>query len=251
MTPETRDFLARVRSAEDPTAVDEARVLAALDAALAAGGAGAAVAGVTATKSTASAVSTALKLVGALSSISVVSALVVAAVSSSPVKPVEAPPHRPAVSVPLLHSSAPAAQTASSPPSASAPPSAASASSRPSAASASARPSVAPASRPRAASAVVPSSPSLRDELALLAGVQAALERGDGAEALRRLDLHSTSDRQLVAERRAARITALCQLGRVPEAEQLAAVFFRENAQSVQRTAVERSCAGTKTNPER
>jgi hypothetical protein len=87
----------------------------------------------------------------------------------------------------------------------------------------------------------------LRDELALLSDVQSALERGDGAEALRRLDGHATSDRQFVAERHSARITALCLVGRVAEAQQLGAVFFRENAQSVQRTAVERSCAATKT----
>ena len=95
------------------------------------------------------------------------------------------------------------------------------------------------------------SSASLREEIALLAGVQSALERGDGAEALRRLDQHVTSDRQFIAERRAARITALCQIGRVSDAQQLALVFFRENAQSVQRSAVERSCAVPKTNAER
>jgi hypothetical protein len=81
--------------------------------------------------------------------------------------------------------------------------------------------------------------------------VQSALERGDGAEALRRLDGHASSDRQLVAERRAARIAALCLLGRTPEARAVATLFFQENAGSAQRTAVERSCAASETTPER
>jgi RNA polymerase sigma-70 factor (ECF subfamily) len=83
----------------------------------------------------------------------------------------------------------------------------------------------------------------------LLAQVQAALDRGDGATALRRLDERASVDRRLLAERRAARILALCQLGRTQEAEQSALAFVREHPSSVQRTAVERSCAGKATEP--
>jgi hypothetical protein len=90
-------------------------------------------------------------------------------------------------------------------------------------------------------------SPSVREELALLAEVQAALRRGDGASALRRLDAHVTTDRQLAAERSAARVLALCALGRVQEARRAAAVFVREHPGSVQRDAVERACAGTES----
>ena len=91
----------------------------------------------------------------------------------------------------------------------------------------------------------------MREEIALLADVQAALERGDGAKALTRLDGHVTTDRQLLAERSAARILALCLLGRDTEARRAALVFMHAHPASVQRTAVERSCAGTKKSGER
>lgn len=73
--------------------------------------------------------------------------------------------------------------------------------------------------------------------------MQAALARGDGAAALRQLDQHVTNDRRLLAERRAARVLALCSLGRTSEAVQAMEVFLREHPASVQRSAVERSCA--------
>jgi hypothetical protein len=83
---------------------------------------------------------------------------------------------------------------------------------------------------------------SLQAELALLRRVQAALQRGDGEAALRELDAHVTSDRTLLPERRAARILALCQLGRVDAARLARAEFAREHPDSVQREAVERAC---------
>jgi hypothetical protein len=239
MSPETRDFLATVRSAEDPSPVDEARVLAALESTIAGSPTNLAPERTTVTKGGASIAGSGLKVVGALLGVSVGAALVAAAVSSGPTEPTLAsrpsPPlssARPSSSALTLPSAAPPARAPSVSP----------------AAAASHAPHLA---RPRAPGAAPSSSASLREEIALLAAVQAALERGDGAEALRRLDGHDSADRQFVAERRAARIGALCLLGRVPEAQELAAVFFRDNAQSIQRLAVERSCAATKTSPQR
>lgn len=84
---------------------------------------------------------------------------------------------------------------------------------------------------------------SLRAELDLLQRVQAALKRGDGASALRELAAHRTADSTLLAERRAARILALCQLGRITEAQRAAAVFAEQHPDSLQRAAIDSSCA--------
>jgi hypothetical protein len=86
--------------------------------------------------------------------------------------------------------------------------------------------------------------PSLRDEVLFLAEVQAALRRGDGARALELLEQHETTDRQLLAERRAARVHALCAVGRTHEARSAGVAFLREYPTSPQRAAVEGSCAG-------
>jgi hypothetical protein len=110
-------------------------------------------------------------------------------------------------------------------------------------------PDTAPAARetraaPARASAAPGRPPSLRAELALLSQVQAALQRGEGGEALRLLDEHRTSDRQLHAERAAARVLALCAAGKTEEARSAAAAFTRQHPGSVQASAVARSCAG-------
>ncbi|MEO8179134.1 MAG: hypothetical protein ABI895_09900, partial [Deltaproteobacteria bacterium] len=84
---------------------------------------------------------------------------------------------------------------------------------------------------------------SLRSELELLRRVQASLQQGDGATALRELDAHVTSDRTLLPERRAARILALCRLGRVHAAQLAQAEFAREHPDSIQRQAVQSACA--------
>jgi hypothetical protein len=76
--------------------------------------------------------------------------------------------------------------------------------------------------------------------------VQAALKRADGAAALRELDAHDPTDRGWLPERRAARILALCMLGRVAEARQAAAQFAEQHPDSVQREAIARSCANPK-----
>jgi hypothetical protein len=98
--------------------------------------------------------------------------------------------------------------------------------------------------RVRAAEAAEPVAASgLRGELELLQRVQAALKRGDAAAALRELEAHRTTDGTLLAERRAARILALCQLGRVDDARRAAAVFVERHPDSLQRAAVDGSCA--------
>lgn len=98
--------------------------------------------------------------------------------------------------------------------------------------------------RARAAAAPAPAAASrLRAELELLQRVQAALKRGEASSALRALDAHQTTDSTLLAERRAARILALCQLGRVDEARRAAAAFVKQHPDSLQRAAVDGSCA--------
>ncbi len=89
---------------------------------------------------------------------------------------------------------------------------------------------------------------TLREEIAHLRRVQAALRQGDGVRALQLLDAHSTGDRQFAAERSAARILALCASGRVAEARRAAQVFVRRFPNSVQRSAIARSCANSKRN---
>jgi hypothetical protein len=101
--------------------------------------------------------------------------------------------------------------------------------------------------KPRARAAAAPAAPvaasSLRAELELLQRVQAALKRGEGSSALRALEAHRTTDSTLLAERRAARILALCQLGQIDDARRAAADFFKQHPESLQRAAVEGSCA--------
>ncbi|HEY6727154.1 MAG TPA: hypothetical protein VI197_24135 [Polyangiaceae bacterium] len=96
-----------------------------------------------------------------------------------------------------------------------------------------------------------PVASSLREELAVLAGAQAALRRGDGAEALRVLEGGSKRSPQLAAERATLRILALCAVGRSGEARRLAAALDRVDPGSLQRDVISRSCAGSETSPRR
>jgi hypothetical protein len=84
---------------------------------------------------------------------------------------------------------------------------------------------------------------SLRAELDLLREAQGALDRADGDAALRALDAHPSESGQLLAERQAARVLALCLLGRTAEARDAAARFLKVYPTSVHRHAIERSCA--------
>jgi hypothetical protein len=230
MSPETRVFLDGVREAEDPSAEDQRRVLSGVRAALAAGAAG--TVGTTVSNGSAAGAKaqlpwslvTGLKLTGVIAGVAAVgwAAGLLPFSSDTPASPgsAAAPLPRP-----------PAAQEAQRP-------------------SASPPPLPAPASvvstepLKRAAPRKPLQVPSLREEIELLAEVTRALDRGDGAAALRRLDGHVSADRQLLAERQAARIKALCLLGRGREARAAAVEFLRAHPTSVQREGIERSCAG-------
>jgi hypothetical protein len=238
MSPETRAFLDSVRDAEDPTPEDEARVLSAVRTALVAGaGAGLVFGAAKSSKLLGLAGLSGLKLGGAMMGLA---AAVWLAGSFLPER---------GTSGASSGVGQPAGDRSELPPPSR--PSAAVASPVPSAVVASPAPSAVVVGRelsPDSAERPVarPRPPaSLREEIVLLGEVQGALERGDGAAALGLLDRHVTSDRQLAAERKAARIHALCALGRSGEARALAAEFARAYPASLQRAAIERSCAGT------
>jgi hypothetical protein len=237
MSPETRAFLDSVRDAEDPTSEDEARVLSAVRTALVAGAGVGLVAGAAkSSKLLGLAGLSGLKLGGAIVGLAAGVWFAGAALQE------RAPSRVPG------GAGQPAAGRSELPPP-----------SRPSGAVASPLPSafvVSPVPSALVAGELLPENAerpvarprppaSLREEIALLAAVQGALERGDGAAALGLLDRHVTSDRQLAAERKAARIHALCALGRSGEARELAAEFSHAHPASLQRAAIERSCAGT------
>jgi hypothetical protein len=235
MSPETRDFLETVRTAEDPTAEDERRVLAAVQAVVAASAlAGAGLAASNAGKLAGGGVASGLKLGGLALGLGA-AWLAVSAATAPPAPPpaaaratttaARAQPARSGPSVLVVPSSSAARPAAPSPPGG----------------------VVRPAPSVPAAAPPAPAPPSLREEIALLAEVQAALERGDGATALRRLDGSGGADPRLLAERKAARVLALCLLGRTEEAERAARAFLRGHPKSVQRSALERSCAAKTT----
>jgi hypothetical protein len=243
MSPETRAFLDAVRTAEDPTTEDERRVLTAVQAAVATG----------ATVSAGLAVSNGVKLFrgGSISTSLKLGGLVVglggaAWVASTTLSTnVPGPPAKPTPPQHFASAHVPNATSRTSPPRGPG--------KAPEMASAAVPlPSAKPAAPPSSATgprATPPAPPSLRDEIALLAEVKVALDRGDGATALRLLDERASVDQRLLAERKAARILALCMLGRTREAERSARAFSREHPSSVQKTAIERSCAGKATGP--
>jgi hypothetical protein len=238
MTPETRAFLDAVRTADNPSAEDERRVLSAVRTAVAASaGAGAAVGLSKAKALVGGGAASSFKLGG------LVLGLSAAAWFSSQALSRDRPARDPATSLtasafarPLGSTLPPAPLSEPTPPS--------------TAPSAGTRPTPAPGPRARAIiDTAAPAPPNLRDEITLLTEVKAALDRGDGATALRQLDRQAPVDGRLLAERRAARIFALCLLGRTEEAAQSARVFFREHPASVQKAAVERSCATKASDP--
>lgn len=203
MRPETEAFLARVRDAEAPTVEAQQNVLEAVRAAVAL----APSAAKTATLGLKSILKLSLCVAG------------VTAAASALQWPAELPSSRApaAVNAPISRPSTPRAIQPPAPP---------------------------PALRPEPSSPRLPRSrPSLQAELDFLAAVHASLRRGDGADALRRLDAHRTTDRQLLAERRAARVFALCAAGRRAAAQRAAVSFIRHHPSAPQREAVERVCA--------
>jgi hypothetical protein len=289
MKRETRRLLAVVRDAQDPTAADEARVLLALRATLAAGATTSAVASATLEAMRRARPGTTLGMPGSawtLGSKWMLGGVCALAASfgtgdtsrsapavdarapsaQAPVAPL-APPREaidsgndaPRAPVPLeqgraaasperLDAARRAAREASAPRAST--PSAPRAST-PSAPRAS-TPSAPRASTPSAPRASTPSAPrastpsALRAELELLGRVQQLLREGNAAAALRALDAHHTDDRVLLAERRAARILALCGIGRTGQARAAAAEFEKEHPDSVQRAMLASSCANSR-----
>ncbi len=241
MTPETLAFLDSVRDAEGPTTNDEERVLQSLRRAIATG----AVAGACVETSwlSKSLLSKAWLSSGALKGGFLAIGLVAAsAVPGSQVTRSEAldmramPPPQTRVVEPApaaVHTTpALVSEIAPSTPMATA--------RHPSRASSAPPPS--PTRVTAQASASTPSASSL-DELQVLSQVQAALQRGDGAEALRLLNEPTTGSAQLLAERDAARVLALCATGQRGEAERAAVRFAERHPTSLQLAAVRRSCA--------
>jgi hypothetical protein len=240
MRPESEELLALVREAQDPTRTDEERVLGALQASVAAG-LGSSVP-LHSWLESGSVGKASAKLGTFGSKLSVIAACTAAAfgtadtsqpsatpVNTAPqsvdVRASSPPPATHRVSAPRLERSEPIRPELPAVPAAQRP-----AAQRP------------PARRPPAQRAA-----TLRDELELLGRVQAALQRGDGVTALRELDTHPTRDRRLLAERDAARIVALCLVGRVTEARRAAELFDQQHPGSVQHEAIATSCA----NPQR
>jgi hypothetical protein len=86
---------------------------------------------------------------------------------------------------------------------------------------------------------------ALAVETRLLQAAQKALQAGRAVESLRLLDEHAARFRGgvLLAERRATRVLALCQLGRVDEARTEAGALASESPESPVLPRVMRSCA--------
>jgi hypothetical protein len=236
----TQDFLGLVRDAENPTPEDDARVRQALRAAIARGAAASIDPHAPGYPRSTTQLPTALAGWGSKLSLIAVCAATALSTGDRPRSTMASTPaaltsleEGAAVATPTASEATPAAQLGTqqmepvvAPASAPAAPAA--------------KHSREPARRVRAPLRAVP---SLGAELELLRRVQAALQQGDGETALRELDAHVTTDRTLLPERRAARILALCRVGRVDAVRLARAEFVRDYPDSVQREAVERACA--------
>jgi hypothetical protein len=100
---------------------------------------------------------------------------------------------------------------------------------------------------PSAATSVpVTDADALAAELARMHAARAALTRGDAYAALRELatDERAGDSGQLVEERRALRVEALCLAGKRPQARAEAQQFARDYPRSTQRERVAEACAG-------
>jgi hypothetical protein len=85
---------------------------------------------------------------------------------------------------------------------------------------------------------------TLAAEATRLREAHGALQGGDAARALALLDEQGAAGAQLREERAAARVLALCQLGKVDEARAAAARFLQESPRSPLADRVRASCAG-------
>jgi hypothetical protein len=105
--------------------------------------------------------------------------------------------------------------------------------------------------RKTASVAPAPADPdSLREEIELVQKANSALRGGKPEQAQALLDQHGEKfgSGALREEREAARILALCALGKQAEAQAAAAKFLRESPRSMQAARVRGSCA-SKGNP--
>jgi hypothetical protein len=266
--PEARAIVGVARSADDPTPADRARLRGAVFAAIAAGSA----VGAGGAASAAPAVAGAAKAAGAgaLASISVaakvgvavaVAALVGAgalvatrpgaeasrAPSSSAVAVVAPPRVEPLASSSSAAPAVPVASPAARVEPALEPSVVASAAPRVAPKSAIARAAASAAPEPVAPPSPAPAAP-VEDPLAVearrLGEVQGALAAGDPARALSLVDEQSAafSKGELAEERRAARVIALCKLGRVAEARAAADAFLRDHPGSPLADRVRAAC---------
>jgi hypothetical protein len=234
MSTEREHLLSQVREAENPSPLDEARVLSRLRAAIDAGAAPS----VEVRRGPTPDVSTRLiarpgALLLKLGTLLLVAfaALRVSMPSTPPPRPFERAEQRVTQPAPVPPPTPTAALRATPMPLAAPAPAAKPAASR---ALPRARPAAGPRERPGA---------SLRAELELLTRVQAALQRRDGPGALRELAAKPAAAGSLAAELDAAHILALCLLERVSEARTRAAAFERTHPHSAQREAIASSCA--------
>ena len=255
--PEARSILGAGRNGDDPTPTDRARVRRNLARAIAAGGAAAAAsaAGTAAEGSAAAATAIAGKTATLLMLGKIGGGLVfVAALGagiwfSRPLPPGPAP----SASVPVTDSASP---ITAPPPAPSAAPDSPSPESPPADPPAAAAPEApAPASpgqaavsaRPSASAGEAPPRDPLVDETQELREAHGALQSGDPQKALKLLDEQATTyaGGQLREEREAARVLALCKLGKKDEARAKIADFLRDHPGSPLEGRVRSGCPAT------
>lgn len=230
--PEARSILNEGRDGDDPSPADRARVRKNLSRMIAAGGAASAASlGKTAAAATsAHTLSTALVL-------KVLGGALVAGALGGGAWVLTAKPAPPAPSAVVQDMPAPTSSPSIVESPSPAPPAPTS--------EASAEPSAAPASAPAprpVGSARAPARPAegagggdtLEEETRRLREAHASMQSGDAAKALQILEEESATHAggQLREERAAARVLALCKVGKVDEARAAAAAFLRDNPRS-------------------
>jgi hypothetical protein len=241
MDPFARELLDRARDAHDPAPGDQARVRAKLAARI---GAVALAAGATRAGAKAAGMGSASWLLKILLPV-----LLVLAAGGMLLRR-DRSEERPIV-VPVVAATSPAASAAAMDVAAEAPLAQSAAAiaapvDSPPAPSASAAPApVAAPARSNVPTAAASATSSLEAEMALLASAQAAIQRGDYASALAKLDEHQRAfpGGVLGEERTAARVVALCGAGRQAEARALGVSFLARHPGSPLAPRVRSSCA--------
>lgn len=260
--PEARSILSAGRDGDDAAPGDRARLRASVMRAIAAGGAaaGASAAGEGAAIAKAGGLSLGWKVLAGLAVLGVASGSVMVVVGDS--RAPGPPPHE-APSIPVVAEPSPAPSSLlAAPPPAASPTAAPSTDPAPAAEALSALPAApkvpVPARHPTVVSVPVAPSPdkpppdnpapppeeTLAAETKRLREAHGALQSGDAKAAMALLDEKGAAGAELRQERAAARVLALCQLGRVDEAREAGAKFLRENARSPLADRVRASCAG-------